>query len=197
MRWIKIAQSAIKGETVLQCWKKTGLLDGHSGVDIQGNSIVAIDEQENVKIQQLLNEHVRYIVNDSYVVFDFYSELVAEQEATHPIDEENIFKVIDESEHMKYKSVDLSRQNAEQEQIEEVEEERFVSLPTIRKRIMHLNSVIQFLDDHEERVKNDLRIIRNRLRQSLFSILLLKINKLFLLANFGRPLNFKRPGKNK
>ena len=72
---------------------------------------------------------------------------------------------------MIYKNVGLSRQNAEQEQIEEVEEEIIVSPPSIREKIMHLDSVIQFLDDDEERIKNDLRIVRNRLRQSLFNFI--------------------------
>ena len=44
-----------------------------------------------------------------------------------------------------------------------------MQLFTTREKIMHIDSVIQFLNDDEEHVKNDLRTARNRPRQMLFS----------------------------
>ena len=69
---------------------------------------------------------------------------------------------------MKYKNVNLSRQNAEQEDVEEVKESQMQPL-TIREKIMHIDSVIKFLDDDKERIKMIFHVVRNRLRQSLFS----------------------------
>ncbi|KAG2216300.1 hypothetical protein INT45_012478 [Circinella minor] len=164
MRWIKTAQSLIKQETIVCCWKKTGLLDGHYGTNAQDNSTVTIvDEQERTEIKKLLNEHVQYIADDPYIEFDFDSELAAEQEATHPIDEESILSVIEENEREKYQNVNLCSQNAEQGDIEEPQEEHLMEFTT-REKISHIDSVIQFLDDEEEHKSH---ILEDRLISTL------------------------------
>ena len=87
-----------------------------------------------MKVKKLLNEHVRYIPNDPYTGVDFDSELVAEQEATHSIDEKNVLEVIEETENTRSKNVGLSRQNAEEEDVEDVAGESLMQPFTRREK---------------------------------------------------------------